>query len=153
MRWVKSRRVALENHVITGKVGFWSACHDSSICYSCWCTHQTSVFCHCLVNSPDSSSSVSSIRSQSRLMSALYWLCGMEKRNEGENNVTPPTPKQATCSLKEKPRLKLIVNVNLIICISVTAFIIGYWAWQTWYSTLYVLTVFSANCVVMYRFY
>uniref|UniRef100_A0AAX7V7C2 Sodium/myo-inositol cotransporter 2 n=1 Tax=Astatotilapia calliptera TaxID=8154 RepID=A0AAX7V7C2_ASTCA len=28
----------------------------------------------------------------------------------------------------EKPRLQLIVNANLIICLSVTAFIIGYWA-------------------------
>lgn len=103
------------------------------LCYSRWCTHQTSVFSHRLVNSPDSSSSVSSVRSQSRLMSALYWLCGMEKRKEGDNNVTPPAPEQAICSLDEKPRLKLIVNVNLIICISVTAFIIGFWAWQAWY--------------------
>ncbi|GLD66129.1 sodium/myo-inositol cotransporter 2 [Lates japonicus] len=77
----------------------------------------------------DSSSSVSSVRSQSRLMSALYWLCGMERRTEGENNpVTPPAPEPAICSLEEKPRLRLVVDVNLIICLSVTAFIIGYWA-------------------------
>uniref|UniRef100_A0A3Q1JQQ7 Sodium/myo-inositol cotransporter 2 n=1 Tax=Anabas testudineus TaxID=64144 RepID=A0A3Q1JQQ7_ANATE len=65
---------------------------------------------------------------QSRLASALYWLCGMEKRKEGENDGTPPAPEQAICSLEEKPRLRLIVNVNLIICVSVTAFIIGFWA-------------------------
>uniref|UniRef100_A0A4W6DTU0 Sodium/myo-inositol cotransporter 2 n=1 Tax=Lates calcarifer TaxID=8187 RepID=A0A4W6DTU0_LATCA len=65
----------------------------------------------------------------SRLMSALYWLCGMERRTEGENNpVTPPAPEPAICSLEEKPRLRLVVDVNLIICLCVTAFIIGYWA-------------------------
>ncbi|XP_045884743.1 sodium/myo-inositol cotransporter 2 [Micropterus dolomieu] len=79
--------------------------------------------CHCR---KDSSSSLSSVQSQSRLMSALYWLCGMERRKEGEN-VTPPAPKQPICSLEEKPCLRRIVNANLIICISVTAFIIGYW--------------------------
>uniref|UniRef100_A0A4W6DTD5 Sodium/myo-inositol cotransporter 2 n=1 Tax=Lates calcarifer TaxID=8187 RepID=A0A4W6DTD5_LATCA len=73
--------------------------------------------------------SSSSVRSQSRLMSALYWLCGMERRTEGENNpVTPPAPEPAICSLEEKPRLRLVVDVNLIICLCVTAFIIGYWA-------------------------
>uniref|UniRef100_A0A671YEC7 Sodium/myo-inositol cotransporter 2 n=1 Tax=Sparus aurata TaxID=8175 RepID=A0A671YEC7_SPAAU len=79
--------------------------------------------------SPDSSASLSSVRSRSRLISALYWLCGMERRKEGDNDpVTPPAPDQPTCSLEEKPRLRTIVNVNLIICLSVTAFIIGYWA-------------------------
>uniref|UniRef100_A0A7N8WVC1 Sodium/myo-inositol cotransporter 2 n=1 Tax=Mastacembelus armatus TaxID=205130 RepID=A0A7N8WVC1_9TELE len=63
--------------------------------------------------------------SVSRLMSALYWLCGMERWKEEENNpVTPPPPEQA---LEEKSHLQLIVNINLIVCLSVTAFIIGYW--------------------------
>ncbi|XP_031168325.1 sodium/myo-inositol cotransporter 2 isoform X1 [Sander lucioperca] len=76
----------------------------------------------------DSISSVSSVQSQSRLMSALYWLCGMERRKEGDDkSVTPPAPAQAICSLEEKPRLRLIVNVNLLVCLSVTAFIVGYW--------------------------
>lgn len=80
--------------------------------------------------SPDRPSSASSIRSKSRLMTALYWLCGMERQKAGENNVTPPAPEQAISSLEEKPRLQHIVNTNLIICLSVTAFIVGYWAWQ-----------------------
>uniref|UniRef100_A0A3B4YQN0 Sodium/myo-inositol cotransporter 2 n=1 Tax=Seriola lalandi dorsalis TaxID=1841481 RepID=A0A3B4YQN0_SERLL len=68
------------------------------------------------------------VHSQSRLMSALYWLCGMERRKDGEDNpVTPPAPEQA-CSLKEKRHLRLIVNVNLVICLSVVAFFVGYWA-------------------------
>ncbi|XP_035036664.2 sodium/myo-inositol cotransporter 2 [Hippoglossus stenolepis] len=73
----------------------------------------------------DSSSSVSSIQSQSRVISAVYWLCGMERQKEGES---PPAPEQSIGSLEEKPRLRLIINANLIICLSVTAFIIGYWA-------------------------
>lgn len=78
---------------------------------------------------PDSSSSVSSVQPPSRFLSALYWLCGMERQKEGQNDpVTPPPPEPSSCFLQEKPRLKLIVNANLIICLSVTAFIIGYWA-------------------------
>lgn len=62
-------------------------------------------------------------------MSALYWLCGMERKKEGESNpVTPPLPEQAICSLKEKQPVRLIVNINLIICLSVVAFFVGYWA-------------------------
>ncbi|TDH02871.1 hypothetical protein EPR50_G00157110 [Perca flavescens] len=76
----------------------------------------------------DSLSSVSSVQSHSRMMSALYWLCGMERRKEGDDkSVTPPAPAQAICSLEEKPRLRRIVNVNLLVCLSVTAFIVGYW--------------------------
>uniref|UniRef100_A0A3B3BYH6 Sodium/myo-inositol cotransporter 2 n=1 Tax=Oryzias melastigma TaxID=30732 RepID=A0A3B3BYH6_ORYME len=76
-----------------------------------------------------SASSVSSTSSQSRWMSVIYWLCGMERRRQGENNpVTPPAFEQNICSLEEKPTLHYVVNVNLIISLSVTAFIIGYWA-------------------------
>lgn len=80
-------------------------------------------------NPLDSASSASSVRSQSKLMSALYWLCGMERRNKEDDPAPLPAPEQTICSLEEKPRLQLIVNANLIICLSVTAFIIGYWAW------------------------
>ncbi|XP_029014930.1 sodium/myo-inositol cotransporter 2 [Betta splendens] len=76
----------------------------------------------------DRPSSACSIGSQSRLMSALYWLCGMERQKEGESDAPPPAPEQAACSLEEKPRLQHVVNANLIICLSVTAFIVGYWA-------------------------
>ncbi|XP_029364418.1 sodium/myo-inositol cotransporter 2 isoform X1 [Echeneis naucrates] len=82
---------------------------------------------HC--DRKDSSSSVSStVRSQSRLVSAIYWLCGLERRLKGGNHpATPVRPVQATYSVTEKPRLQLIVNVNLIICLTVIAFVIGYW--------------------------
>ncbi|CAJ1076507.1 sodium/myo-inositol cotransporter 2 [Xyrichtys novacula] len=78
----------------------------------------------------DSSSSTSSTQSQSRLMCALYWLCGMERKNKGDDDTPkePVTPEQTICSLEEDPRFKLIVNINLLICLSVIWFIIGYWA-------------------------
>ncbi|XP_047212717.1 sodium/myo-inositol cotransporter 2-like [Girardinichthys multiradiatus] len=77
----------------------------------------------------DSASSVSSAPSQSRFISAIYWLCGMERRREADSNtVTPPAPEQIICTLDEKPNLRHLVNSNLIICLSVTVFIIGYWA-------------------------
>uniref|UniRef100_A0A672IPU3 Sodium/myo-inositol cotransporter 2 n=1 Tax=Salarias fasciatus TaxID=181472 RepID=A0A672IPU3_SALFA len=78
----------------------------------------------------DSASSVSSVRSQSRFLSAVYWLCGMERRAGGDNDIpmAPPPPEQVIASLEEKPHLQRIVNVNLLVCLAVTAFIVGYWA-------------------------
>ncbi|XP_060921400.1 sodium/myo-inositol cotransporter 2 [Labrus mixtus] len=76
----------------------------------------------------DSSSSTTSVQSQSRLISALYWLCGMERGNEGEENPAQPlVPEQAIASLEENPRMRLIININLVICLSVICFMIGYW--------------------------
>ncbi|XP_033999104.1 sodium/myo-inositol cotransporter 2 [Trematomus bernacchii] len=77
----------------------------------------------------DSSSSVSSVQRTSKFMSALFWLCGMERRKRGDDAPAMPPPlEEAICSLEEKPLLRRIVNVNLLICLSVTFFIIGYWA-------------------------
>uniref|UniRef100_A0A667ZBA4 Sodium/myo-inositol cotransporter 2 n=1 Tax=Myripristis murdjan TaxID=586833 RepID=A0A667ZBA4_9TELE len=73
--------------------------------------------------------SESSVQSQSRLVSAIYWLCGMERRTETENSPTPPpSPEEAICSLEEEPCLRHVVNTNLIICLAVAFFLIGYWA-------------------------
>ncbi|XP_068191980.1 sodium/myo-inositol cotransporter 2 isoform X2 [Antennarius striatus] len=75
--------------------------------------------------SPDSSSCV---QTRSRLISALYWLCGMERRMEEEDApVVSPAPVNIQ-SLDEKPRLRHIVNANLIIFLSIMSFLIGYWA-------------------------
>uniref|UniRef100_A0A672IMP6 Sodium/myo-inositol cotransporter 2 n=1 Tax=Salarias fasciatus TaxID=181472 RepID=A0A672IMP6_SALFA len=67
---------------------------------------------------------------QSRFLSAVYWLCGMERRAGGDNDIpmAPPPPEQVIASLEEKPHLQRIVNVNLLVCLAVTAFIVGYWA-------------------------
>uniref|UniRef100_A0A1A8LVA5 Sodium/myo-inositol cotransporter 2 n=4 Tax=Nothobranchius TaxID=28779 RepID=A0A1A8LVA5_9TELE len=75
-------------------------------------------------------SSISSVQTQSRFLSVLYWLCGMERRSQREEqrHDSPSPPELNVCSLDEKPRLRHLVNANLIICLSVTVFIIGYWA-------------------------
>ncbi|KAM8825207.1 sodium/myo-inositol cotransporter 2 [Synchiropus picturatus] len=74
----------------------------------------------------DSADSLSSEKKRSRLVTALYWLCGMERKKEGVSEAPPPPA--VVCTLEEDPRHRLIVNVNLLICLCVTVFIIGYWA-------------------------
>ncbi|XP_061741224.1 sodium/myo-inositol cotransporter 2 isoform X2 [Nerophis ophidion] len=67
-------------------------------------------------------------RPASRLVSALYWLCGMDSRTK-EGQKTPEIPAEPECNkLEENPCLQQLVNANLIICLSVAAFVIGYWA-------------------------
>ena len=82
---------------------------------------------------PDSaSSSVTSVPSQSRLSSALYWLCGMERRTPGETAPPAPVPplsQDPARLLQEESCMRHAVNFNLIVCMSVTVFFIGYWAW------------------------
>ncbi|XP_029584559.1 sodium/myo-inositol cotransporter 2 isoform X1 [Salmo trutta] len=73
-------------------------------------------------------SSEASVRSQSRLKAALYWLCGMERQKEGDSAPQPPLLLDPASSLEEDPCLSHVVNANLIICLSIAVFIIGYWA-------------------------
>ncbi|NP_001007301.1 sodium/myo-inositol cotransporter 2 [Danio rerio] len=75
----------------------------------------------------DSSGSVSSNAGSSKLKSALFWLCGMEKQTE-KSSSSPAPPDAAMCSLEEEPCMKHVVNANLIICVSVAVFLIAYWA-------------------------
>ncbi|XP_077413292.1 sodium/myo-inositol cotransporter 2 isoform X2 [Vanacampus margaritifer] len=76
----------------------------------------------------DFSSSGSDVTRQSRLVSALYWLCGIGRRDKEAEKI-PMTPTVPDLSqLREDPHLKQVVNANLIICLSVAVFIIGYWA-------------------------
>ncbi|XP_043091672.1 sodium/myo-inositol cotransporter 2 isoform X2 [Puntigrus tetrazona] len=74
----------------------------------------------------DSSGSASSNAGSSKLMSALFWICGMEKQ-KGEKAECPP-PEAPTCSLEEDPCTRHMVNANLIVCVSVAVFLFAYWA-------------------------
>ncbi|KAG7459457.1 hypothetical protein MATL_G00210810 [Megalops atlanticus] len=66
---------------------------------------------------------------RSRLKSALLWLCGMEQKETGGRLPPPPPPANAAvCSLDEDPTMRHVVNANLIVCMAVTAFLVGYWA-------------------------
>ncbi|XP_024000864.1 LOW QUALITY PROTEIN: sodium/myo-inositol cotransporter 2-like, partial [Salvelinus sp. IW2-2015] len=73
-------------------------------------------------------SSEASVRSQSRLKAALYWLCGMERQKQGDSAPQPPLLLDPASSLEEDPCLSHMVDANLIICLSIAVFIIGYWA-------------------------
>ncbi|XP_061892759.1 sodium/myo-inositol cotransporter 2 isoform X2 [Entelurus aequoreus] len=67
-------------------------------------------------------------RRPSRLVSALYWLCGMDTTTK-EGQKMPEIPAEPERNkLEENPCLQHLVNANLIICLSVAAFVIGYWA-------------------------
>uniref|UniRef100_A0A8C1RSK4 Sodium/myo-inositol cotransporter 2 n=1 Tax=Cyprinus carpio TaxID=7962 RepID=A0A8C1RSK4_CYPCA len=70
--------------------------------------------------------SASSKAGSSKLKSALFWICGMEKQ-KGEKPKSPP-PETPTCSLKEDPCMRHLVNANLIICMSVAVFLFAFWA-------------------------
>ncbi|ROL42954.1 Sodium/myo-inositol cotransporter 2 [Anabarilius grahami] len=74
----------------------------------------------------DSCSSVSSEAGSSKLKSALFWICGMEKQ-KGKKPMSPP-PEAPVCSLEEEPCMRHLVNGNLIVCMSVAVFLIAYWA-------------------------
>uniref|UniRef100_A0A8C1F3W7 Sodium/myo-inositol cotransporter 2 n=1 Tax=Cyprinus carpio carpio TaxID=630221 RepID=A0A8C1F3W7_CYPCA len=74
----------------------------------------------------DTCSSASSKAGSSKLKSALFWICGMEKQ-KGEKPKSPP-PETPTCSLKEDPCMRHLVNANLIICMSVAVFLFAFWA-------------------------
>ncbi|XP_016128373.1 sodium/myo-inositol cotransporter 2 [Sinocyclocheilus grahami] len=75
----------------------------------------------------DTCSSASSKAGSSKLKSALFWICGIEKQN-GEKPKSPPPSETPTCSLGEDPCMRHLVNANLIICMSVTVFLFAYWA-------------------------
>uniref|UniRef100_A0A8C2DSW9 Sodium/myo-inositol cotransporter 2 n=1 Tax=Cyprinus carpio TaxID=7962 RepID=A0A8C2DSW9_CYPCA len=70
--------------------------------------------------------SASSKAGSSKLKSALFWICGMEKQ-KGEKPKSPP-PETPTCSLEEDPCMRHLVNANLIICMSVAVFLFAFWA-------------------------
>uniref|UniRef100_A0A8C1VVH5 Sodium/myo-inositol cotransporter 2 n=1 Tax=Cyprinus carpio TaxID=7962 RepID=A0A8C1VVH5_CYPCA len=74
----------------------------------------------------DTCSSASSKAGSSKLKSALFWICGMEKQ-KGEKPKSPP-PETPTCSLEEDPCMRHLVNANLIICMSVAVFLFAFWA-------------------------
>ncbi|KAI1883938.1 hypothetical protein AGOR_G00221230 [Albula goreensis] len=64
----------------------------------------------------------------SRLKSTFLWLCGMEREGAEPHPQAPPPIEATVESLEEDPTMRCVVNINLIICMSITAFLIGYWA-------------------------
>lgn len=66
-------------------------------------------------------------KGSSKLLSTLLWLCGMERRQEGTEGVPKPEP-PPVASLEEKPLVKHILNVNLLLCVCAGVFLWAYFA-------------------------
>ncbi|MFT7798946.1 sodium/myo-inositol cotransporter 2, partial [Arapaima gigas] len=67
----------------------------------------------------------SSKGAMSRIKFAFLWLCGMEQK---EGSPAPSPGPLTVSSLDEDPIMRHLVSANLIVCMSVTVFLIGYWA-------------------------
>nr|XP_012635604.2 sodium/myo-inositol cotransporter 2 isoform X4 [Microcebus murinus]XP_012635608.2 sodium/myo-inositol cotransporter 2 isoform X4 [Microcebus murinus]XP_012635609.2 sodium/myo-inositol cotransporter 2 isoform X4 [Microcebus murinus]XP_012635610.2 sodium/myo-inositol cotransporter 2 isoform X4 [Microcebus murinus] len=62
---------------------------------------------------------------RSKVLKAILWLCGMESyaKEEPPSKVEP-----AIVSLEEKPLVKTLLDINLIVCVSCAIFLWGYFA-------------------------
>ncbi|XP_050173107.1 sodium/myo-inositol cotransporter 2 isoform X2 [Myiozetetes cayanensis] len=68
-------------------------------------------------------------KGSSKLMSTFLWLCGMERRQESTESTAPPKPEPLpVASLEEKPLVKHILNINLLICLCAGVFLWAYFA-------------------------
>lgn len=65
--------------------------------------------------------------SHSKLTTAILWLCGMDRprKSSGARQVPVEMP---TCSLEENPLMRRFIDANLVVCMAVAVFLIGYWA-------------------------
>uniref|UniRef100_A0A8C9AC14 Sodium/myo-inositol cotransporter 2 n=1 Tax=Prolemur simus TaxID=1328070 RepID=A0A8C9AC14_PROSS len=62
---------------------------------------------------------------RSKVLKAILWLCGMETNAKEE---PPSKAEPVIVSLEEKPFVKTLLDINLIICISCAIFLWGYFA-------------------------
>ncbi|NXO20124.1 SC5AB protein, partial [Cisticola juncidis] len=66
-------------------------------------------------------------RGSSKLLSTVLWLCGMERRQEGTESLPRPEP-LPVASLEEKPLVKHVLNINLLLCVCAGVFLWAYFA-------------------------
>ncbi|XP_072273629.1 sodium/myo-inositol cotransporter 2 [Pyxicephalus adspersus] len=62
----------------------------------------------------------------SRLKSVIFWLCGMERKNAQEEQALAPPPESPKVLLSERPLVKHVLNINLILCMSGAIFLWGF---------------------------
>ncbi|XP_075851306.1 sodium/myo-inositol cotransporter 2 isoform X2 [Microcebus murinus] len=62
---------------------------------------------------------------RSKVLKAILWLCGMESYAKEE---LPSKVEPAIVSLEEKPLVKTLLDINLIVCVSCAIFLWGYFA-------------------------
>ncbi|NXX95437.1 SC5AB protein, partial [Centropus bengalensis] len=68
-------------------------------------------------------------KGNSKLVTTLLWLCGMERKQENAESTaqTKPEPRPMA-SLEEKPLVKHILNINLLLCVCAGLFLWAYFA-------------------------
>lgn len=62
---------------------------------------------------------------RSKVLKAILWLCGMQTNAKEE---PPSKAEPVIVSLEERPFVKTLLDINLIICISCAIFLWGYFA-------------------------
>ncbi|NXI35912.1 SC5AB protein, partial [Galbula dea] len=68
-------------------------------------------------------------KGSSKLLTALLWLCGMERKRENTESVAPAKPEPLpVASLEEKPLVKHVLNINLLLCVCAGVFLWAYFA-------------------------
>ncbi|XP_027636420.1 sodium/myo-inositol cotransporter 2 isoform X2 [Falco peregrinus] len=68
-------------------------------------------------NSSNDNKCTAKTKGNSRLLTALLWLCGMERKQENAENAAPTKPElPPVASLEEKPLVKHVLNINLLLC-------------------------------------
>lgn len=68
-------------------------------------------------------------KGNSKLMTTFLWLCGMERKEENtENAVTTKPEPLPMASLEEKPLVKHVLNINLLLCVCAGIFLWAYFA-------------------------
>ncbi|NWI42985.1 SC5AB protein, partial [Picathartes gymnocephalus] len=78
-------------------------------------------------NSAGDNQCAAEAKGSSKLLSTFLWLCGMERRQEGSEGVPKPEP-LPVASLEEKPLVKHILNINLLLCVCAGVFLWAYFA-------------------------
>jgi len=62
-------------------------------------------------------------------MSTFLWLCGMERKQGNAENASPAKPEPLpVASLEEKPLVKHVLNINLLLCVCAGLFLWAYFA-------------------------
>uniref|UniRef100_A0A8C3Y977 Sodium/myo-inositol cotransporter 2 n=1 Tax=Catharus ustulatus TaxID=91951 RepID=A0A8C3Y977_CATUS len=71
--------------------------------------------------------SAAEAKGSSKLLSTLLWLCGMEHRQEAAEPLPKAEP-PPVASLEEKPLVKHVLNINLLLCVCAGIFLWAYFA-------------------------
>ncbi|XP_009984425.1 PREDICTED: sodium/myo-inositol cotransporter 2 [Tauraco erythrolophus] len=79
--------------------------------------------------SSDDKKCTTNAKGSSKLMAAVLWLCGMERKPENAENVAPAKPEPLPmASPEEKPLVKHVLNINLLLCVCAGIFLWAYFA-------------------------